>query len=103
MSLFSSKVENKFCLYLFFSVSNYLDSTLPFALDSNYPMTIDNPYLSHLNNSKKNSSSNYDFTSKEPLFGFLPRKVKATQVEKALVSETVFHFLSDLFRVIIEW
>jgi pre-mRNA-splicing factor ATP-dependent RNA helicase DHX15/PRP43 len=54
-------------------------------------MTTDNPYLAHLNNSKsKGAASNGDLSSKEPLYGFLPRKVKAAQVEKVLVSPDTF-------------
>ena len=46
----------------------------------------DNPYLAHLYNGKKGAGSPTPSPSiKEPLYGFLPRKVKGEQVRKALV------------------
>ena len=47
---------------------------------------LDNPYLAHLPPSRRGAapvSSNPSI--KEPLFGFLPRKVKGDQVRKAMV------------------
>ncbi len=48
---------------------------------------MDNPYLAYLPPSQRGASSSktkHD-TSKEPLFGFLPRKVTGKQARKALV------------------
>ncbi|KAJ3793370.1 P-loop containing nucleoside triphosphate hydrolase protein [Lentinula aff. detonsa] len=46
----------------------------------------DNPYLAHLPPSQRGAShsSSSSSSEKEPLFGFLPRKVKGEQVRKAL-------------------
>jgi hypothetical protein len=52
------------------------------------PMADNNPYLAHWNNGKNGvvaQSSKEVSTSKEPLYGFLPRKVKAPEVQKVLV------------------
>ncbi|EIN04072.1 P-loop containing nucleoside triphosphate hydrolase protein [Punctularia strigosozonata HHB-11173 SS5] len=47
---------------------------------------MDNPYLAHHKQKKAYGSgaTNGDATSKEPLFGFVPRRVKGEQVRKAL-------------------
>lgn len=52
----------------------------------------ENPYLAHLHPSQRGqahspspSSSNGAAASKEPLYGFLPRKVTGAQVRKAMV------------------
>ncbi|KAJ3746041.1 P-loop containing nucleoside triphosphate hydrolase protein [Lentinula detonsa] len=47
---------------------------------------VDNPYLAHLPPSQRGAShsSSSSSSEKEPLFGFLPRKVKGEQVRKAL-------------------
>ncbi|KAF9269099.1 P-loop containing nucleoside triphosphate hydrolase protein [Marasmius fiardii PR-910] len=45
----------------------------------------DNPYLAH---TKQNRDSKKASSSSEPLYGFLPRKVKGEQVRKALDHET---------------
>ncbi|PPQ71525.1 hypothetical protein CVT24_006473 [Panaeolus cyanescens] len=44
---------------------------------------VDNPYLAHLAPSQRGVSS-ADPTAKEPLYGFMPRKVKGEQVRKAM-------------------
>lgn len=55
-------------------------------------MATDNPYLAHYNKSEKSrkngSKANGDYSGADPLFGFIPRKVKAPAVEKALVHLT---------------
>jgi pre-mRNA-splicing factor ATP-dependent RNA helicase DHX15/PRP43 len=57
----------------------------------------ENPYLAHLPPSERGVSvskagtSNSDPSSKEPLYGFMPRKVKGVQVRKALVRATVYY------------
>lgn len=46
----------------------------------------DNPYLAHLNKKKGGSSTPApELLAKEPLFGFLPRRVTSAQVQRALV------------------
>ncbi|KAJ3870677.1 hypothetical protein F5051DRAFT_341742, partial [Lentinula edodes] len=47
---------------------------------------VDNPYLAHLPPSQRGAGPSYSSSSseKEPLFGFLPRKVKGEQVRKAM-------------------
>ncbi|KAJ3812817.1 P-loop containing nucleoside triphosphate hydrolase protein [Lentinula aff. lateritia] len=47
---------------------------------------VDNPYLAHLPPSRRGAGPSYSSSSseKEPLFGFLPRKVKGEQVRKAM-------------------
>lgn len=48
----------------------------------------DNPYLSHLPAHMRGAGPSTPKSTKEhPLHGFLPRKVTATQVQKALVRE----------------
>ncbi|KIJ37600.1 hypothetical protein M422DRAFT_33691, partial [Sphaerobolus stellatus SS14] len=52
-------------------------------------MAGDNPYLTHLPAHLRGSgSSSSDVTKDHPLHGFLPRKVTASQVHKALASDT---------------
>lgn len=49
-------------------------------------MATDNPYLAHYNVPKsKFAKTNGELGAKDPLFGWIPRKVKTAQVEKALV------------------
>ena len=50
----------------------------------------DNPYLVHLPPSQRGTGVPVDPTAKEPLYGFLPRKVTGPQVLKAMVC---FYFL----------
>jgi hypothetical protein len=45
----------------------------------------DNPYLAHLPPSQRGAGVPVDPTAKEPLYGFLPRKVTGAQVLKAMV------------------
>ena len=45
----------------------------------------DNPYLAHLPPSQRGASVSVDPNVKEPLYGFLPRKVTGPQVLKAMV------------------
>ncbi|KAJ3860397.1 P-loop containing nucleoside triphosphate hydrolase protein [Lentinula novae-zelandiae] len=47
---------------------------------------VDNPYLDHLPPSRRGAGPSYSSSSseKEPLLGFLPRKVKGEQVRKAM-------------------
>ncbi|KAE9399543.1 P-loop containing nucleoside triphosphate hydrolase protein [Gymnopus androsaceus JB14] len=47
---------------------------------------VDNPYLAHLAPSQRGAppKPSYSASSSEPLFGFLPRKVKGEQVRKAM-------------------
>ena len=49
----------------------------------------DNPYLAHRQKSKKGAEDAASSTS-EPLFGFLPRKVKGDQVRKAMARLSTF-------------
>ncbi|KAG6889618.1 hypothetical protein C0992_004574 [Termitomyces sp. T32_za158] len=45
----------------------------------------DNPYLAHLHPSERGvGASGSNPVSKEPLFGFMPRRVKGEQVRKAM-------------------
>ena len=46
----------------------------------------DNPYLAHLPPSQRGAGVSVDPTAKEPLYGFLPRKVTGPQVLKAMAS-----------------
>ena len=50
--------------------------------------TKENPYLSHLPPSERVGikADGSDGPTKEPLYGFLPRKVNGDQVRKAMVS-----------------
>ncbi|KAF9035251.1 hypothetical protein BJ165DRAFT_1511018 [Panaeolus papilionaceus] len=45
---------------------------------------VDNPYLAHLPPAQRGILP-ADATVKEPLYGFLPRKVKGDQVRKVMV------------------
>jgi pre-mRNA-splicing factor ATP-dependent RNA helicase DHX15/PRP43 len=45
----------------------------------------DNPYLAHLPPSQRGAGVSIDPTAKEPLYGFMPRKVTGAQVLKAMV------------------
>jgi pre-mRNA-splicing factor ATP-dependent RNA helicase DHX15/PRP43 len=48
----------------------------------------DNPYLAHHYSARKDAGSGYKMgvaAAKEPLFGFMPRKVKGEQVRQAMV------------------
>ena len=56
----------------------------------------DNPYLAHLPPSQRGAGVSVDPTAKEPLYGFLPRKVTGPQVLKAMVS----FFLFPLFKLL---
>jgi len=47
----------------------------------------DNPYLAHLPPSQRGVSTTSDPTAKEPLYGFIPRKVTGNQVRKVMVRE----------------
>lgn len=56
----------------------------------------DNPYLAHLPPSKRGAGPAISKAAEsEPLFGFLPRKVTAKQVRKALVRSTNQWFQSQ--------
>ncbi|PPQ81540.1 hypothetical protein CVT25_013425, partial [Psilocybe cyanescens] len=44
----------------------------------------DNPYLAHLPPSQRGVGTGSNLTEKEPLYGFLPRKVNGAQVRKAM-------------------
>ncbi|KAL5512431.1 PRP43 [Sanghuangporus baumii] len=46
--------------------------------------TKENPYLAHLPPDQRRTGSSTPATVKEPLFGFLPRKVKGDQVRRAM-------------------
>ena len=48
--------------------------------------TKENPYLAHLPPDQRRIGSSTPPTVKEPLFGFLPRRVKGDQVRRAMVS-----------------
>jgi hypothetical protein len=49
-------------------------------------MPSDNPYLAHHNKPQKSAGTPNGYSSNnDPLYGFIPRKVKAPAVEKALV------------------
>ena len=53
--------------------------------------TGDNPYLAHLPPSQRGVEPSRSIPSdKEPLYGFLPRKVKGAQARKAMVSQALF-------------
>lgn len=55
----------------------------------------DNPYLAHLPPSERGAgASGSNPVSKEPLFGFMPRRVKGEQVRKAMVCFRVFHLFN---------
>jgi hypothetical protein len=45
----------------------------------------DNPYLAHLPPSQRGTGALLDPTAKEPLYGFMPRKVTGAQALKAMV------------------
>ena len=55
----------------------------------------DNPYLQHLEPKQRgaapSSSKSVAGSDKEPLFGFMPRKVTAKQATKAMVCLTVLY------------
>ena len=53
----------------------------------------DNPYLAHLPPSQRGAGISVDPTAKEPLYGFMPRKVTGAQVLKAMVC---FNFSTKL-------
>lgn len=46
----------------------------------------ENPYLAHLPASQRYTGSTMPPVVREPLYGFLPRRVKGEQVRKVLVS-----------------
>jgi pre-mRNA-splicing factor ATP-dependent RNA helicase DHX15/PRP43 len=49
----------------------------------------DNPYLAHLHPFQRGAGpSGSNLVTKEPLYGFLPRKVNGAQVRTAMVSST---------------
>lgn len=50
----------------------------------------DNPYLAHLPPSQRGAAVSIDPSAREPLYGFMPRKVTGAQVLKAMVC---FNFL----------
>ncbi|KAG5640971.1 DEAH-box ATP-dependent RNA helicase prp43 [Asterophora parasitica] len=53
----------------------------------------DNPYLAHLPPSQRGAGpSGSNPASKEPLYGFIPRKVKGEQVRKAMVGLIIYAF-----------
>ena len=49
---------------------------------------LENPYLAHRPPSQKGSGVSVNPTAKEPLYGFVPRKVTGAQVLKAMVCST---------------
>ena len=46
---------------------------------------LDNPYLAHRPPSQRGAGVSLNPNAKEPLYGFLPRKVTGAQVLKAMV------------------
>ena len=46
---------------------------------------LDNPYLAHRPPSQRGAGVSVNPNAKEPLYGFLPRKVTGAQVLKAMV------------------
>lgn len=53
----------------------------------------DNPYLAHLPPSQRGAGVSIDPSAKEPLYGFLPRKVTGPQVLKVMVCYFLFELL----------
>lgn len=66
-------------------------------LEENYPVRSktpkttegvkENPYLAHLPASQRYTGSSTPSAIKEPLYGFLPRRVKGDQVRNVLVGD----------------
>jgi hypothetical protein len=71
----------------------------PFCSEISFAMStsIDNPYLQHLPPHQRGAgpaggSGSMAAAAKDPLYGFLPRKVTSGQVTKAMVR--IFHFIA---------
>lgn len=62
---------------------SFLFSSLIHTMSESKPR--DNPYLAHLPPSQRGAGTGSNATTKEPLYGFLPRKVNGEQVRKAMV------------------
>ena len=58
----------------------------------------DNPYLAHLRPSQRGAGKPSDPTARDPLYGFVPRKVTGLQVLKAMVMFLIFLFKTFYFR-----
>lgn len=59
----------------------------------------ENPYLAHLSSKeRKTGGSSSNPSTKEPFYGFLPRKVTGEQARKVLVRTSVFRLCRQLFN-----
>jgi hypothetical protein len=62
----------------------------------------DNPYLAHLPPSQRGVRVPLDPIAKEPLHGFMPRKVTGPQVLKAMVCFSLFEFFEFSAEALIQ-